>query len=110
MTRLASIPARLSAPSARLSSTATYGTGFARSDGLSAAQRGYDRDWRALRLDVLRAEPLCRLCRTAPATEVDHIVAFHGLHDPLRLSRSNCRPVCKPCHRSRTARQSHGSG
>ena len=58
MTRLLSAPARLSAPAARLASTATYGTGFARSDGLSAAQRGYDRDWRALRLEVLRRERL----------------------------------------------------
>jgi hypothetical protein len=110
MSRLASIPARLSAPSARLSSTATYGTGFTSSTGLSAAARGYDGDWRRLRADVLRAEPLCRLCRTAPATEVDHIQRFHSLHDPLRLSRGNCRPVCAPCHRRRTARQSHGSG
>lgn len=110
MSRLVAAPARLGAPPARLSSTATYGTGFARTDGLSAAARGYGSDWRRLRAEVLRAEPLCRLCRTAPATEVDHVVAFRGVHDPLRLARGNVRPVCAPCHRRRTARQSHGSG
>ena len=109
MTRLVSLPARLTSPASRLASTATYRSGFASSTGLSAAARGYDSAWRRLRAEVLRAEPLCRLCRTAPATEVDHIVAFHGVHDPLRLSPGNLRPVCAPCHRRRTARQSHGS-
>jgi 5-methylcytosine-specific restriction protein A len=110
MTRLRSAPARLAWPASRLASTATAGSGFARSDGRTAAQRGYDSDWRRLRAEVLQAEPLCRLCRSAPATEVDHIAPFHGLHDPLRLARGNVRPVCVLCHRRRTARQSHGCG
>jgi 5-methylcytosine-specific restriction protein A len=108
MTRLRAVPPRLAEAPARLTSTATSGSGFARSDTRSAAARGYDGDWRRLRAAVLRDEPTCRLCRRAPATEVDHIVSFRGVADPLRLARSNLRPVCKPCHRSRTARQSHG--
>jgi 5-methylcytosine-specific restriction endonuclease McrA len=108
MTKLIAARARLSAPTARLASTATAGSGFASNDGRSAAARGYDAAWRALRRDVLDATPICVLCRTRPATEVDHIVAFRGVHDPLRLARSNVRSTCTPCHRSRTARQSHG--
>ncbi len=110
MTKLFSIPDRLIAPAPRLASTAMYGTGFARTDGRSAAARGYDGAWRALRREVLDATPICVLCHQRRATEVDHIVPFRGLHDPLRLARSNLRSVCAPCHRSRTARQSHGVG
>jgi 5-methylcytosine-specific restriction protein A len=110
MTKLIAAPPRLAAPGARLASTATSGTGFATTDGRSAAARGYDGAWRALRREVLSATPICVLCRQRRATEVDHIVAFRGLHDPLRLARSNLRSVCRPCHRSRTARQSHGVG
>jgi 5-methylcytosine-specific restriction endonuclease McrA len=74
--------------------------------------RGYGADWQRLRAAVLAAEPLCRMCqavgRTTAATEVDHIEPFDGVADPRRLDRANCRPLCTPCHRSRTARQASG--
>ena len=112
MGRLTSLPPRLSSSSSRLASTATATSGFARQDKLSATQRGYGADWRKTRAVVLALEPLCRLCavdgRVTPATEVDHIQAFKGLADPLRLDVRNCRPLCAPCHRSRTGKQSHG--
>ena len=61
---------------------------------------------------MLADEPLCRLCaeagRVTAATDVDHIEAFAGLDDPLRLARSNLRPLCHPCHMARTARQASG--
>jgi 5-methylcytosine-specific restriction protein A len=91
----------------------TAGTGFTRTDGLSAAARGYDAAWRRVRLVVLNAEPLCRFCtaegRVTAATDVDHIKAFHGLADPLRLALGNLRPLCRPCHMQRTARQARGA-
>ena len=110
MTRLRNAPARLSPISRRLQPSVTAGSGFARTDGLSSAQRGYGTDWRKVRASVLKAEPVCRICRTARATEVDHIQRFRGIDDPLRLDRANLRPVCVPCHRSRTARQAQPGG
>jgi 5-methylcytosine-specific restriction protein A len=92
---------------------ADSGTGWARSDGRSSTARGYGADWRRVREVVLADEPLCRLCheagRVTPATEVDHIVPFRGVSDPLRLALTNLRPLCHPCHATRTARQAHGS-
>jgi 5-methylcytosine-specific restriction endonuclease McrA len=108
MARLRGLPGRLGAPPPRLAGLATSGAGFARTDGRSSTDRGYGADWRKVRAQVLAAEPLCRLCRQRPAAEVDHIRPFHGLADPLRLAVSNLRPLCTPCHRTRTARQSHG--
>ena len=94
--------------------TTGAGPGFARNDGRSSTARGYGADWRRVRAGVLAEEPLCRLChaagRVAAATEVDHIEPFHGLADPLRLAPTNLRPLCTPCHRSRTGRQARGLG
>jgi len=71
----------------------------------SAAQRGYDATWRAVRLAHLCREPLCRFCaeigRTTAATEVDHIVA---LADGGTHAASNLRSACHSCHSRRTAR------
>src|SRR5689334_18025659 len=73
MTRLRCAPPRLASAPSRLGSGATAGTGFARTDGLSAAARGYDAAWRHLRLARLRANPLCVRCeqtgRRTPATQ-----------------------------------------
>jgi len=75
--------------------------------------RGYGADWQRVRRAVLDAEPLCRMCnavgRVTAATEVDHIAGFGGLDDPRRLDATNLRPLCAPCHRSRTARQATGA-
>jgi 5-methylcytosine-specific restriction enzyme A len=69
----------------------------------SAHARGYDTKWRRLRLVILANEPLCRSCReaglTEPATEVDHIDG-NARHNAV----ANLRPLCKPCHSRRTAR------
>lgn len=73
----------------------------------SARQRGYDRDWEQVRLQVLADEPLCRFCveagRVTAATVVDHIQTIAERPD-LRLERSNLRGLCAPCHNARTAR------
>lgn len=74
----------------------------------SAASRGYDADWRRLRLQYLAAHPLCLFCadadRVEAATVVDHIVPIADRPD-LRLDWSNLRPLCKPCHDRHTARE-----
>lgn len=112
MPRLQSIPSRLASTPPRLATLAKTTTGFARTDGLSSTARGYGQDWRRLRERILAAEPLCRFCcadgRVTAATDVDHIEPFNGIHDPRRLDPTNCRPLCRACHLSRTARQASG--
>lgn len=72
----------------------------------SAASRGYDGQWRRVRLQHLADEPLCRFClaanRVEPATDVDHIVPI-ALAPERRLDRSNLRSLCQPCHSRLTA-------
>ena len=109
MTRLRSVPSRLGTVPQRLAPTATgAASGFARTDGRSAAARGYDAAWRRVRLLVLAEQPLCRRCaeagRTTVATEVHHVHGFTGRDDPARLDPANLEPICTPCHRAETAR------
>jgi 5-methylcytosine-specific restriction protein A len=70
-----------------------------------AAARGYDARWRKVRLEYLRANPLCVHCldrgTTKPATDVDHItpVSQGGSFDgPLQS-------LCHECHASKTQRE-----
>ena len=53
--------------------------------------------WRTLRAAVLREHPLCALCRTAMASEVDHVD-----DDPANNDRANLSALCKPCHSRKT--------
>jgi 5-methylcytosine-specific restriction protein A len=79
----------------------------------TSTARGYDADWRALRADVLEAEPWCRRCRglgvMTRATDVDHVQPVAARPD-LRLVRSNLMPLCHPHHSERTARFDGGFG
>jgi 5-methylcytosine-specific restriction protein A len=72
----------------------------------SSTSRGYDADWRKLRLVVLSEEPLCRFCgdqgRIVPAEVVDHIRPISEAPE-LRLERDNLRSLCARCHNSHTA-------
>lgn len=115
MPRLRGLPSPLPALASRIATgPVTAGTGFARVDGRSSTARGYGQDWRRVRAQVLASEPLCRFCaadgRVTAATDVDHVEPFKGLADPLRLDPSNLRPLCRPCHLARTARQASGLG
>lgn len=69
---------------------------------LTTAQRGYDHDWRKLSEAYRDANPLCEDCLDAGYTmlgdDVDHIVPFRSLSDPLRLAWSNLRTRCRPHH------------
>ena len=65
--------------------------------------------WRALREQVLSAEPLCRHCATQglwrAATVVDHID-----NDPGHNATGNLQPLCAACHNRKTAREDGGFG
>jgi 5-methylcytosine-specific restriction endonuclease McrA len=63
--------------------------------------------WDKLRAELLRLEPLCRIClasnRVTAAAHVDHIVPTAkggALLDPM-----NCRPLCVECHKDVTNAQ-----
>ena len=75
----------------------------------SRHERGYDHAWDMYRAWHLTREPLCRFCKQGgkvmPANEVDHIRAFRGLNDPLRLDPQNVRSLCSTCHARRTRQQ-----
>lgn len=74
--------------------------------GRSSRQRGYGWQHRRLREQLLRQEPLCRLCqqktppRVTPATIADHIVPIAkggAVHDI-----DNLQPLCAPCHQDKS--------
>ena len=66
-------------------------------------ERGYDQAWVKLRNWFIKQSVLCAHCRLKGlrvlAAEVDHIVPFAGLNDPLRLDTNNLTGLCVPCHR-----------
>jgi AAA domain-containing protein len=70
----------------------------------SAAARGYDHAWQALRRQHLLAHPHCTVegC-TRPATDVDHVVSIEDAPDQ-RLDPTNLRSMCHEHHAQRTAR------
>jgi 5-methylcytosine-specific restriction protein A len=78
----------------------------------SATQRGYGQEHRRrFRAGVLARDPVCVVCRRAPATEADHWplsrreLVDQGLDadDPARG-----RGLCKPCHSRETAAHQPG--
>src|SRR4029077_15970494 len=68
-------------------------------------QRGYDADWKRLRADHLKREPLCRPCLAThmrpPGAVVDHIKDI-ATHPRLRLVDENLQSMCAPCHNRKT--------
>ena len=70
-------------------------------------QRGYGRRWEKLRKRKLEVDPLCLECQrngyTMTATQVHHIVPFHGPTDPLLYDWDNLESICGPCHVRKSA-------
>ena len=74
-------------------------------------ERGYGQAWRKLREQVLREEPLCKIClmqgAVTPATDVDHkIPKSMGGTD----ARTNLQSLCSTCHSRKTATEDGGYG
>lgn len=67
-----------------------------------------NRRWRALRLRVLAATPLCVRCqesgKVTAASEVHHIQPRRS-HPELAYVVSNLEALCKPCHSRETMRE-----
>ena len=66
------------------------------------AERGYDYEWSKVSARIRREEPVCQICNDAPSEDVDHIIEFQGIDDPLRMDRNNLRAVCRACHNKKT--------
>lgn len=80
----------------------------------SSTQRGYDGEWRKIRLIALRRDQyLCQQClksdRPTSATEVDHIISINKAPE-LRLDLDNLASICGPCHKEKTNREDGGFG
>jgi len=75
----------------------------------SRHERGYDNDWVKLRNNHIAKNPLCahhlKRRQVVEAKDVDHIIPFKSLDDPLRLDPDNLESLCRKCHRIKTARQ-----
>ncbi len=74
---------------------------YDRARGTPAA-RGYGYQWQQIRKRILERDPVCTICGSQPATEVDHIVAKAKGGDD---SDGNLRGACRHCHSSKTARE-----
>ena len=72
-----------------------------------ADTRGYNAQWRRVRLAFLRKYPLCVECRKegrlVPATVVDHIIPHRG-DQKLFWDESNWQALCKHHHDAKTGK------
>lgn len=68
--------------------------------GLSMDNRIRGRKLQRMRKRILCASPVCAMCGTAPATELDHIVALcnGGTNDDCNL-----QGLCSACHAVKTS-------
>lgn len=75
----------------------------------SAAQRGYDAEWRKTRAAFLTTHPICEDPSGCiePATDVDHIDGLGPL-GPKGHDHKNLRSLCHSHHSRRTARDQRG--
>lgn len=74
----------------------------------SAAQRGYDSEWRKLRAEFIRLHPFCAFCG-AQAEHVDHKERHRG-NRALLLSWTNLQSLCGHCHNSVKQRLERAAG
>ena len=67
----------------------------------SSTSRGYDNDWKKIRSEFLKLNPLCIECGEK-ATDVDHKVSLKDGGDKLNFD--NLRSFCHRHHSQRTGR------
>lgn len=63
--------------------------------------RGYDQAWMMARMVILARDRICRICRRAESTQVDHIVPL--TRGGARLDPDNLQGLCAVCHSRKTA-------
>ena len=67
-------------------------------------QRGYGGEWERISR-LKRAQcPVCEVCGDAAADDVDHVIPFNGVGDPLRTEWQNLMSICRACHNKKTRR------
>jgi len=71
----------------------------------SKQSRGYGGEWERISLLKRQANPVCEVCKDAPADDVDHIVPFDGVNDPKRTEWQNLQSICRACHNRKTRSQ-----
>ena len=69
----------------------------------TASERGYDWAWSKVSKYVRTSEPICRHCKNALATMVDHITPLK--QGGARLALNNLQPLCHSCHAIKTAKE-----
>lgn len=79
--------------------------------GIAALLRGtrqyptHSLEWRAIRSEVLGRQPWCAICKSALATDVDHIDG-NAWNNEAR----NLWGLCRSCHSRKTAHLDGGFG
>lgn len=61
------------------------------------ARRLYGRQWRNRALSYLRTHPVCERCRTAPATEVHHLIPVKRIRQSI-VPDAYLQALCHTCH------------
>lgn len=64
--------------------------------------------WQQTRVQVLREEPICRICSLYVSREVDHIKPLSQGGQPFE--RANLQALCKDCHRKKSLTESKFRG
>jgi 5-methylcytosine-specific restriction protein A len=79
----------------------------------TAAQRGYDYRWQKYRVQFLKRNPLCVMCkeegRVTPASVVDHVKPHKGNRE-LFWATWNHQSLCPYHHNIKTASEDGGWG
>lgn len=77
----------------------------------TAAQRGYDSEWRAFRAGVLKVRRICETpgCGSSKMLNLHHVKTMR-VAPARRLDPTNVRVLCQVCHSRQTARHDGGYG
>lgn len=68
----------------------------------SKQARGYGGEWERISRLKRTQCPVCEMCNDAVADDVDHVIPFNGVNDPLRTEWQNIRSICRACHNVKT--------